>query len=60
MYLLDTDHVVVLQTEATGDFQRLMGLSRNMTVLTRNLLDFNQVPGLAAEDWTAKSQSGAR
>ncbi len=148
MYLLDTDHVVVLQTKAAGDFQRLvarmsrhpssdffvsivtfheqmlgwnayisrakdhsgivrgyarlhglleyfrdaqvlsydeadaerfeilrstrvrigtmdlriaaMGLSRNMTVLTRNLLDFNQVPGLDAENWTARSQSGPR
>jgi tRNA(fMet)-specific endonuclease VapC len=26
--------------------------SRNMTVLTRNLIDFQRVPDLAVEDWT--------
>jgi tRNA(fMet)-specific endonuclease VapC len=29
-----------------------IALSRDMTVLTRNLADFNRVPGLKAEDWT--------
>ena len=29
-----------------------IGLSRNFTVLTRNLRDFTKVPGLAVEDWT--------
>lgn len=27
--------------------------SRNMTVLTRNLVDFQRVPDLKVEDWTA-------
>jgi tRNA(fMet)-specific endonuclease VapC len=29
-----------------------MALTRQMTVLTRNLRDYRQVPGLNAEDWT--------
>jgi tRNA(fMet)-specific endonuclease VapC len=28
-------------------------LSRNATLLTRNLVDFRQIPGLQIEDWTA-------
>lgn len=28
--------------------------SRNMVVLTRNLVDFQRVPGLVVEDWTRK------
>jgi tRNA(fMet)-specific endonuclease VapC len=27
-------------------------LSRNATLLSRNLTDFHQVPGLQVEDWT--------
>ncbi len=30
-----------------------IALSRNLTVLTRNALDFTRVPGLNVEDWTA-------
>lgn len=30
-----------------------IALSRNMTVLTRNLVDFERVPGLTVEDWTS-------
>ena len=29
-----------------------IALARGYTVLTRNLVDFEKVPGLAAEDWT--------
>jgi len=29
-----------------------VALSRNMTVLSRNLADFSRVPGLRVEDWT--------
>ncbi len=28
-------------------------LANNATLLTRNLADFNKVPGLKAEDWSA-------
>jgi tRNA(fMet)-specific endonuclease VapC len=30
-----------------------VALTRNMSVLTRNLVDFERVPGLTVEDWTA-------
>jgi tRNA(fMet)-specific endonuclease VapC len=29
-----------------------VAMSRNLTVLTRNLRDFQKVPGLVVEDWT--------
>ena len=29
-----------------------VALARGFAVLTRNLVDFERVPGLAAEDWT--------
>jgi len=29
-----------------------IALARGYTILTRNLVDFEKVPGLAAEDWT--------
>lgn len=29
-----------------------IALSRNLTVLTRNLVDFQRIPGLKVEDWT--------
>lgn len=29
-----------------------IALSKNLTVLTRNLTDFGSVPGLRIEDWT--------
>ena len=32
-----------------------IGLARDLTVLSRNLVDFGRVPGLQVEDWTAGS-----
>jgi tRNA(fMet)-specific endonuclease VapC len=29
-----------------------IALARSMTVLSRNVSDFNQIPGLTVEDWT--------
>ena len=29
-----------------------IAMSRGMTVLTRNLIDFQAIPGIAVEDWT--------
>jgi tRNA(fMet)-specific endonuclease VapC len=31
-----------------------IAISRGLTVLSRNLVDFRKVPGLAVEDWTTK------
>ncbi|MHB8900128.1 MAG: type II toxin-antitoxin system VapC family toxin [Thermoguttaceae bacterium] len=33
-----------------------IGLARGLTVLTRNRLDFERIPGLAAEDWTVAAR----
>jgi len=33
-----------------------IALSRDITVLTRNLVDFQQVPGLRVEDWTTAAR----
>ena len=33
-----------------------IAISRGMIVLTRNLVDFQAIPGLAVEDWTVDSQ----
>jgi tRNA(fMet)-specific endonuclease VapC len=29
-----------------------IAISRNLVLLTRNVADFNKIPGLAIEDWT--------
>ena len=34
-----------------------IALSRDFAVLTRNLIDFRKVPGLAVEDWTRAEQT---
>jgi tRNA(fMet)-specific endonuclease VapC len=31
-----------------------IAMANNLTVLTRNLVDFEQVPGLKVEDWTVE------
>jgi hypothetical protein len=54
MFLLDTDHIGILQRRTQPEYGRLvqnMG-GKGFIVLTRNLKDFNQVPGLKVEDWT--------
>ncbi len=61
--------VLGFDDRAASEFQRLrslkirigtmdlkiaaIALSHNATLLTRNLVDFQQVPGLRAEDWAA-------
>ncbi len=86
VFLLDTDHLGIIQDRVQPEFQRLLdrigqfpatafyvsivsfhervrigtmdlriasiALARGFTVLTRNLVDFERVPGLAVEDWT--------
>jgi tRNA(fMet)-specific endonuclease VapC len=63
-----TMNVLDFDDEAAAELQRLRRLKvrmgtmdlkiaaitvvRNATLLTRNLVDFRQVPGLKAEDWT--------
>ena len=44
MFLLDTDYAVLRIAS--------IALSRDLTVLTRNLVDFQLIPGLRVEDWT--------
>ncbi len=34
-----------------------IALSNDLTVLTRNTVDFESVPGLRVEDWTARERS---
>jgi tRNA(fMet)-specific endonuclease VapC len=61
--------VLEFDAEAAAEFERLkrlrarigamdlkiaaIALAHDATVLTRNLKDFNRVPGLRVEDWTA-------
>lgn len=64
-----TAPVLQFDAEAIAVFDRLRGervrvstmdlriaaiaMSRNLVLLTRNVSDFNKVPGLVTEDWTA-------
>lgn len=68
MFLLDTDHILPYDRDANVAFDSLrarrvrigtfdlriaaMALSRGFTLLSRNLVDFRQVPGLDVQDWT--------
>lgn len=61
MYLLDTDHLTVLERggeESLRLRQRLQQVSphevaaQDATLLSRNVTDFQKVPGLRVEDWT--------
>jgi hypothetical protein len=63
MFVLDTDHLGVLQRQTSPQFGILMHKisqypeasffgANGMTVLTRNLADFVRVPNLTVEDWT--------
>jgi tRNA(fMet)-specific endonuclease VapC len=66
-YLLDTDHISFLQLRAGPEYVALAAqcvriatmvlriasivLSGGLILLTRNISDFSQVPGLKTEDW---------
>ena len=65
MFLLDTDHVGIIQRLTEPAYNRLAARMaghppqihlrfghRDFTVLTRNTADFRKVPGLKVEDWT--------
>ena len=58
MYILDTDHIGILQRKADSHYQEMdlriasIALASGMTVLSHNLVDFQKVPNLSAEDWT--------
>jgi NAD(P)H-hydrate repair Nnr-like enzyme with NAD(P)H-hydrate dehydratase domain len=49
MFVLDADHLVILQKRSGPDFANLL---RRLTVLTRNTVDFQRIPNLSFEDWT--------
>lgn len=65
--------VLAFDEAAAGAFQNLRGirigtmdlriaaiaLSRQATLLSRNLKDFRRVPGLIVEDWTVAPEAGA-
>lgn len=53
MILLDTDHLNSLQIRiGTQDLKiACIALEHDATLLSANLSDFNQVPGLRVEDW---------
>ena len=51
-YLLDTDHISILQRRSGPERIASIALLRGLVLLTRNSADFARVPGLVIEDWT--------
>ena len=54
MLVLDTDHLSVLEWEASTTTQRLLERLSLIALLSRNLTDFRKIPDLKVEDWTAE------
>lgn len=51
IYVLDTDILVLFQEGHPVVCQRVLG--HGGTSVTRNATDFEPIPGLTIEDWTA-------
>ncbi len=56
MYLLDFDNLRAASLRVNTMDLRIaaIALSQDMTVLTRNTVDFERVPNLKFEDWTIR------
>ena len=53
MFILDTDHLVLIQQQIMDLRIAATAMASDYTVLTRNLVDFQKVPGLRVADWTS-------
>ena len=65
MFILDTDHLGILQGPKNEQCLKILqkiaevdlriasiAISQQMTVVTRNTVDYDRIPGLIVQDWT--------
>jgi len=65
IYILDTEHLSILERDSpeaailsvrldgvSGETIAAIALANHATLLTSNLSDFRQAPGLTVEDWS--------